>query len=247
MSTESSALTLFIRKLEGFAELTPAARKALLDIPVHVRTLEPATYLTREGDEPTGCAILVSGYAFRQKLTGEGARQILSLHIPGEALDLQHLFLDVADHSIQMLTRGEVALVQRKDLHSLFETEPSFARALLKHVMVEASIFREWVLNVGRRDAKSRMAHVLCEFAVRMQAQGLADGGGYELPITQEQLADVLGMTPVHVNRTLKALEAAGLIVRNRRTINFPSWERLRDAGDFNRRYLHMDEPIRAA
>lgn len=247
MSNDKSTLAPFLRKLEVFAELKPAARAAILELPVRLRAVESSTFLLREGDEPTTCTILVSGYAFRQKRTGEGARQILSLHIPGEALDLQHLYLGVADHSIQMLSRGEVAIAQRKDLHALLDAHPTFARAMLRHVMVEASIAREWVLNIGRRDAKSRMAHVLCEFAVRVQSQGLTGAGGYELPITQEQMADVLGMTPVHVNRTLKALEALGLIVRDRRTINFPSWEKLRDAGDFNRRYLHMDEPVRAA
>ena len=102
-------------------------------------------------------------------------------------------------------------------------------------------MFREWILNVGRRSALARVAHVLCELAVRLEAQGLADHYGYELPMTQEQLADVIGMTPVHVNRTLKALEADGLIKRNKRRISFPTWQALRDVGDFNQRYLHLE------
>lgn len=102
------------------------------------------------------------------------------------------------------------------------------------------------MLNVGRRDARTRMAHLLCEFALRMEKAGLASGNGFELPITQEQLADAVGLTPVHVNRTLKALEATGLITRNKRIIAFPSWERMRDVGDFNQRYLHLDRRQRA-
>jgi CRP-like cAMP-binding protein len=112
-------------------------------------------------------------------------------------------------------------------------------------ILVEASIFREWVLNVGRRDSIAKLAHLLCELGVRLDAEGLAEDYGYELPMTQEQLADALGLTPVHVNRTLKALEAEGLIVRSKRSISFPDWKRLRHVGDFNQRYLHL-EPQRS-
>jgi CRP-like cAMP-binding protein len=117
--------------------------------------------------------------------------------------------------------------------------------AILVKILVEASIFREWVLNVGRRDAKTRVSHLLCELAVRLDAEGLADHYSYELPMTQEQLADAVGLTPVHVNRTLKALEAEGLIVRSKKSVSFPDLMRLRSAGDFNQRYLHL-EPQRS-
>ena len=113
--------------------------------------------------------------------------------------------------------------------------------------LVEASIFREWVLNVGRRPAQARVAHVLCELGVRRETQGLAENYGYQLPMTQEQLADVCGLTPVHINRTLKSLEARGLIKRDKRRISFPDWQALRDVGDFNQRYLHMEVQSAAA
>jgi CRP-like cAMP-binding protein len=108
-------------------------------------------------------------------------------------------------------------------------------------LLVDASIFREWILNVGRRDARTRLAHVLCEFSIRLEAQGLADENGYELPMTQEQLADVLGLTPVHVNRTIMALEAEGFIARDKRRLRFPDWRKMRDVADFNQRYLHLE------
>jgi len=107
---------------------------------------------------------------------------------------------------------------------------------------VEASIFREWVVNIGQRDSRSRIAHLLCEFAYRLNAQALHAGDIYELPITQEQLADATGLTPVHVNRVLQALQREGLIERDRRMIRFPNWERMRDVADFNPRYLHTAE-----
>jgi CRP-like cAMP-binding protein len=241
VSIPDHPLHLLVRKLETHAPLAVEDRQALLDLSYSRRTLEASTYLVREGDMPVRCGILLSGFAYRQKHTGDGLRQIVALHIPGEAVDFQNLFLDISDHSVQMMTRGDVAFVPRAEFQDLVRSRASIAHAILIDILVEGSIFREWVLNVGRRDARTRMAHLLCEFAIRMQAQGLADIGGYDLPITQEQLADALGLTAVHVNRTLKALEAGGLITRNKRSISFPSWERMRDVADFNQRYLHLE------
>jgi hypothetical protein len=100
------------------------------------------------------------------------------------------------------------------------------------------------VLNVGRRDARSRMSHLLCEFAIRMQAQGLRIPKATICRSPRNNWADALGLTAVRVNRTLNLLEASGLIVRNKRSIPFPSWERMRDVADFNQRYLHLEPSI---
>jgi CRP-like cAMP-binding protein len=238
-------LELLVRNLQLRSHLPKKDREAVLALPFTLRTLEPSTYTVREADPPEFCTVLVSGFAYRQKLTGDGARQIIAIHIPGDALDFQNLFLDVSDHSIQMLTRGEVAFVPRPLMQDLARSRAAVGHAILVKILVEASIFREWVVNVGRRDSRSRLAHVLCELAVRLEAEGLAAEYGYELPMTQEQLADALGLTPVHVNRTLKALEAEGLIRRTKRNISFPDWNRLRTIADFNQRYLHL-EPQRS-
>jgi CRP-like cAMP-binding protein len=116
------------------------------------------------------------------------------------------------------------------------------ARAMWADTLIDASIFREWVVNVGRRTSIARIAHLLCEFALRMKHAGLSSDGVYELPMTQEQLADAVGLTAVHVNRVLKELGRLGLIVRERRSITIPDWEKLRNIGDFNARYLHLDQ-----
>ena len=245
MTASRHPLELLVRNLELRSPLPPQDRQAVLDLPYTPRTLEAGTYTIREADAPEHCAILASGFAYRQKLTGDGSRQIVALHIPGDALDFQNLFLDVSDHSIQMLTRAEVAFVTIRDLQVLARERPSVGHAILVKILVEASIFREWVLNVGRRDARMRVAHLLCELGVRLDVEGLAENYGYDLPMTQEQLADAVGLTPVHVNRTLKALESEGLILRSKRAVSFPDWKRLRLVGDFNQRYLHL-EPQRS-
>lgn len=239
-ASSAKAMELLYRNLSLHAQLGEEDRQAIMALPHFRRTLEPSSYVVREGDEPTECAILLSGFAFRQKTTYAGARQIVSLHIPGEALDFQNLFLDVSDHSVQTLTRAELAIAKRSDVQALARSRPAIGNAILVTMLVEASIFREWVLNVGRRDAQARVAHLLCEFGVRLDAMALADEYQYQLPMTQEQLADAVGLTPIHVNRTLKALEARGLITRKGRTIAFPHWQNMRAAADFNQRYLHL-------
>lgn len=238
--TRPHPLQLLIQKLETHHPLNPEDREAILQLPHKMRNVEAQTYLLREGDQPDRCAVLCSGYAFRHKLTGDGSRQILSLHIPGEAVDFQNLFLKEADHNVQMLTRGEVAEVPKSAFEEITLVRPEIGQAILVATLVEASIFREWVLNIGRRDSRSRIAHVLCEFAFRMAEQKLGPKDLYELPMTQEQLADATGLTPVHVNRVLKMLQAEGLIARDRRMIRFPDWSTMRDVGDFNPRYLHV-------
>ena len=207
---------------------------------MRLRKLDSGSYLIREGEVPTHCAVLIDGFAIRQKLTGDGARQIMAVCIPGDAIDLQNMFLDVSDHSVQLLTRATVADIPREALQNLVLNRPAIGKAIILLALVEASILREWVVNVGRRDARARIAHVLCEFAVRLERRGLSSSGGFELPMTQEQLADTTGLTPVHVNRVLKGLEAEGLITRQRRNVQFANWRALQDAGDFSRRYLHI-------
>ena len=127
-------------------------------------------------------------------------------------------------------------------LYALVDAHPRVGRALWIDTLIDGSIYREWVMNVGRRPAKQRIAHLLCEFAKRLKMANLGDEHGYSLPMTQEQLADATGLTPVHVNRSLKALEAEGLIVRNRRFVTIPDWERLRDQSGFSEVYLHLDQ-----
>ncbi len=240
MSADDHPLQGFASELDRLIPLSAEDRQAVLGLPARVRRLDAGSYLVREGSIPAHCAILVDGYAYRQKVTGEGSRQILAVCIPGDAVDLQNIFFDIADHSVQMMSVGHVVDVPRADIQQLMLFHPNLSRAILQLTLVEAAILREWVVNVGRRHARERIAHVLCEFAVRLETRGLARSDSYELPMTQEQLADATALTPVHVNRVLKSLESDGLIKRKRRHIQFPDWRALQDAADFSRAYLHI-------
>jgi CRP-like cAMP-binding protein len=240
MGIPKSPLANMVRTLESQAHLQPEDCAALLALSFTSKMLRPDAYVVREGHRPTHCSILLSGFAYRQKTHTDGGRQILSLHLPGDMLDLQNLFLDVSDHNVQTMTRSEVAFIPRSELVEIFYARPAIGKAILLSLLVEASILREWLLNVGRRDARARLAHLLCEFASRQAGGGEIGDEEYEMPMTQEQLADALGLTPVHINRTLRTLEEDGLFIRDKRSFRFPEWERLQQVAGFSRSYLHQ-------
>jgi len=240
--TPPEGMERIVRRLALRGPLDEADKDAIRALGFVNRTIEPAAYLVREGEPPTICTLLLSGFAYRHKVTGEGERQIMSVHMPGEFLDLQNIFLEVADHNVQALTRCEVAAVSAATIRELAEAYPRVGRAMWIETLIDSAIFREWIVNVGRRDSISRISHLLCEFALRLEAAGLARDHRYEMPMTQEQIADCTGLTPVHVNRVLKELGRMGLIEREKRAVTIVQWDRLRHLGDFNTRYLHLEE-----
>ncbi|HEX8528077.1 Crp/Fnr family transcriptional regulator [Allosphingosinicella sp.] len=230
-----------IERLGRRNPLDAADREAIAALPYVRKRVAAGAHLVRDGDRTENCAMLITGFAHRYKITGEGARQIVSLHLPGEFVDLHNSLLETADHSAQTLTDAEIAFIPHHSIRSLALARPAVGQALWRETLIDASIFREWVMNVGRRDARARIAHILCEFSLRLQAAGLAENHCYELPMTQEQLADAVGLTSVHVNRVLRQLAEEGLIARQRRSIVIGDWKRMREAGDFSERYLHPE------
>jgi CRP-like cAMP-binding protein len=232
-------------RLERHGSLSQSAHAALQQIHMTSKIMEPGSYIVREADAPSMCGILVSGFAYRQKVTGQGARQILAVGIPGDVVDLQNLYLRIADHSVQMLTEGEVLSFPRAALQDVAATEPAVARAILIETLLEASILREWLVNIGRRKGKTRLAHLLCEFAMRLESTRPTLDAEYELPMNQEHLGDALGLTSVHLNRMLRELSNDGLVRWTRKFISLPDWRKLREVGDFNSRYLHLDQTRR--
>lgn len=230
-----------LRKLEKRVTFSAEDRAEFENLPFRTKELNASSYIVREGDEIKNCCILLSGFAFRSKVVGNGGRQILSIHIPGDVVDIQHAMLGIADHNIQMLTTGEVALVSAAAVKELAVKNPTIGQALWLETLVDGAIFREWIANVGRRDARTRVSHLLCEFTVRLHTAGLTVGNRYELPMTQEQLGDATGLTAVHVNRTMQGLRSDGLISSNKRAITIENWNALTTVGDFNTAYLHPE------
>jgi CRP-like cAMP-binding protein len=240
-----SAATLepLLRKLEYRQKLGPEDRAALLALPHTTKQFQQHDYIVREGDEPQYSCVLLAGFAVRGKTGGQGQRQIVAIHMKGEVVDLQNAVLGVADHDVQMLTRGTIAMIPRHEIERIAAERPAVGRAMWIDTLVDAAIFREWIMNVGRRDARTRLAHLFCEFSLRLKLAGLGHHSDYELPMTQEQLGDATGLTPVHVNRTIKTLERDGLIKRSSaRSIQIGDWRKLAKVGEFDSTYLHMRE-----
>jgi len=231
---------LLLRRWSKHTQLTAEDRAALLSLPYTRKSFGKDAYLVREAQPATECQLLLRGFAFRQKLLRSGARQIISFHIPSEFVDLQNSVLGVADHSVQSLNRCEAAIIPRGPLMELAEARPAIRRAMWIDTLIDASIFREWVVNVGRRDSRARIAHLLCELVKRLQAIGMGTGETFEFPLTQEQVADATGLTAVHTNRTLQSLRRDGLIQLASGRLTVLDWEGLRNVGDFDELYLHQ-------
>lgn len=237
---QNHPLAPMVRKLDLWARLSDDDRAAILELPFKERSLSAGQFIVWEGDKPQNTCLLNSGFAYRHKTAGNGGRQIMSIHVKGDIVDLQNSLLGVADHNVQMLTDGKIALIPVDAVREIAFSRPDVGMAMWYETLVEGSIFREWVLNIGRRDARTRIAHLLCEFAVRLEVAELGKSNRYTLPITQDQLADAVALTSVHVNRTLMGLEADGLIKRTRREITIDDWPKLAKAADFQPRYLHL-------
>ena len=194
----------------------------------------------RTGDRPTRCFLVQDGFACSYKITGAGTRQILNFHVPGDVPDLQSLHLDVLDFSIGTITPCTVGFIQHDALHELCRQYPQITSAFWRETLIDAAMFRDWIVNNGKRDACAAMAHLLCELLVRLRAVGLAQDFRCDLPVTQSEFADALGISTVHTNRVVQDLRAAGLIILQGRTLTVLDWVGLKRTGDFDPTYLHL-------
>ena len=228
-----------IDKLDRLATLSIEDREILSAIPYSAETVTAGHLLVSEGSTISRCCLLIDGFACRYKLSAEGKRQIVSFHIPGEILDIQHLLLDRADHNVETITPAKIAWVSTEDLKALAFRREDIGQALWRDVLIDASIFREWVLNVGQRDAKTRIAHMLCEFAARLIRSGGATERDCRLPLSQQQIADATGLTAVHVNRMLRSLREDGALAVSSREVRIADYDALRAIASFDPSYLH--------
>ncbi|MGP8291738.1 Crp/Fnr family transcriptional regulator [Vreelandella zhanjiangensis] len=231
---------LLIRKLDTIFTLTDEERQGLQDLPIQTKEMKTHQDIVKEGEYPSQCCMVLEGATCTYKVTIDGKRQILALHVPGDMPDLQSLHLKVLDINIASISTCKLGFIQHIDLLCLLERFPRLIAAFWRETLVYASIFREWLLNNGQRESYTRIAHLICELAVRLNAVGLVHGNSFYMPATQAELADATGMTPVHMNRVLQALRADGLISNEQTKITIPDWSKLKEAGEFNPLYLHL-------
>ena len=231
-----------IRKLESIGFLGADEIAAICELPLELRTFPDGADLVRECDVPSHCCLIIEGLAARYKLTGDGQRQIMSFHWAGDVPDLQSLHLRTMDHSLTAITPVTAAFIPHDSIHRLVAAYPRIGSLLWRDTLIDAAIFREWLTSVGRRSAYSRIAHLLCELYLRARAVGLTGDQTMEMPITQAELGDALGLSSVHVNRSLQELRRDGLIVSRGRMLVITDWPGLQAAGDFDPTYLHIQK-----
>jgi CRP-like cAMP-binding protein len=232
---------ILFRKLRSISPLADDEKQCLATLSFSTRSVAADQDIIREGDRPSECCLVIEGFLCRYKLTDQGKRQIFSFHLPGDIPDLQSLHINVMDHSLLTLTPSKLAFIPHDSLIRLMHRCPRVADVLWRDTLIDAAVFREWMIGIGRRSAETRIAHVLCEVLVRMRAVGLADGDGCELPITQAELGDALGLSTVHVNRSLQELRGKRLITLRGSILTVQDWDGLKKAGEFDPTYLHLD------
>lgn len=233
------------RKLEGFADLAGEDHTAIEHLCADTRTVEAGTDLVREGERPAAVYLLLEGWAFRYKLLPDGRRQILAYLIPGDLCDIHIFILKTMDHGISLLCPARVAQIAPDRMLDIMGRHPRIERALWWSTLVDEAILREWLVNLGQRDAQDSLAHLLCEMWFRMRAVGLASPGrSFSLPLTQVQLADSLGLTPVAVNRALQRLRAEGLITLDQKRLTIHDPDRLATLSGFEPNYLHLGRGV---
>jgi CRP-like cAMP-binding protein len=239
--TDAGTEPLF-RLLSRYMALDHADRVALSALETGpIRKLNARSDIAREGENPSVVRLLVSGWACRYKDLPDGRRQIVGFFLPGDFCDLNVYILSELDHSIGALTGVRFFEIQPEQFQEVIDQRPNLIRALLWHEMVASGIQRQWLLSIGQRSALERLAHLFVELYYRLQAVGLATGLTFELPLTQNHLAEANGLSPVHLNRTLQEMRREGLIELSDRQLKIADLKHLKKVAMFNSNYLHFN------
>lgn len=234
------AIGTLVRKLRSDTRLSEDDEAAIRTLPVQLKNVDAETALVREGDRPNCCCLIVKGFAHRSKVTDTGRRQILAFHIPGDIPDLQSLLLRTLDHDLFTTSPATLGFINHSDLSTLIDARPSVARALWRETLIDAAVFREWIVNLGARSAPSRLAHLLAELRQRLAGVGLVADGEFPFPVTQSELAEALGTSAVHVNRVIQTFRAQGLLDIRKNSVTLMDIEKVIAVGGFVPTYLHQ-------
>ena len=234
-----------LMKLRARDEIGAEEEEAIRGSISDVKEVRADTIVVRAHQPVDTCNILISGIACRYKDLRDGSRQITELHVSGDYTDLHSFTLKYLDHDIGALTDCRFAIVPHERMRDITERFPHLTRIYWFATNLDAAIHREWELSLGRRSALSRLAHMFCELKVRLDIVGLAGERSYALPLTQADLSECLGLTSVHVNRTLKELRESGLVSFRSGEVDILDWEGLKRAAEFDPAYLYLDRRSR--
>jgi CRP-like cAMP-binding protein len=198
----------------------------------------PRTELISQDAEGQSYFVLLEGWAACSKLLPDGRRQIINFAVPGDFLGLRCFLLPKADHAVVTITEASVSQFPQQQMVDLIRANPKFGAAVLWALSFEQAIVVDHLVNIGRRSALERTAHLLLELEARLSLVGLSADGSFEVPVTQEDLGDVLGLTTVHVNRVLRQLRTRDLIGIRQRRVEILDRDGLEELAQFAAGYL---------
>ncbi len=239
----AAALNLFVKRLSLRSNMTDEEAGAILGLKGELREVPAHKDFVRAGEPVDHSCLVVDGLVGRFGQNGEGLRQITCFHIQGDMADLPSVVTPKSGWGLSAMTKSVLLRLPHKELRRIAAAHPGVAEAFWRDCVVDGSIFSEWVVNMGRRDSITRLAHMFCEMAIRSELAGLGDKKSYPLPATQADLGDATGMTPVHVNRTLKELRERSVLTAQMGTVTIEDWDQLVSIGDFDDGFLLLDGP----
>ena len=237
LASEIRGMNALARKLRNLATVHDEELRALVTMLSVKRSIRRGEAIIAIGSSSTYSTVLLQGFACRYKIIENGRRQIFMFQYPGDFCDGHSYILPTQDNAVSALTECSVGIILHKDIERITAKFPNLGLALWRDTMIEASIFREW--NVGQRPALERIAHLLCEQTVRLEAVGIIGGA---IPMTQVDLADAAGLSTVHTSRTIQDLRQLGVLLKNSRAIAVAHWDRLVEIAKFDGRYLNMPQ-----
>jgi CRP-like cAMP-binding protein len=233
-----------IRSFSRRDRLTEEERRLIERLPRRVRSFQNDEELVKEGSRPTESCLILQGYAGRAQFLEDGKRQFTALHVAGDFVDLHALMLRLMDHSVIAIGRCEAAFIPHASLIALVEEAPHLGRLFWLSTVIDAAIQRTWITNLGRRSPSQHIAHLVCELHLRLEVVGLLRGNSFEFAATQTDVADMVGLSLVHVNRTIQELRAQQLLTWRNGIITIDDVDRLREFAGFDPVYLNLfNEP----
>lgn len=229
-----------IASLERRDALSDAERQALRDLPWRLKRYGDGEEMIAEAARPSESCLLVDGIAARSRHLANGNRQLTALHVPGDFVDLHGFFLKIMDHAVIALMPATVAFVPHRDIQRLAEEMPHLGRMLFMMVAIDAAIQRNWIACMGRMEPIRHLAYLVCEVYRRLEVVGRVENASFEFPLTQAEIADLVGLSIVHTNRTLQDLRATGFVIWKDNRIAIRDWEGLARLADFDPTYLNL-------
>jgi CRP-like cAMP-binding protein len=234
-------ISVHLKKLKRRIEISSDEERALRSVVTETRRVGPDQVLIRGGQELNVSLLLIDGWLARAKDLPGGERQVTQLHVAGDFADLHSFTLKCLDHDVMTLSDCIIGVAPHERLKEVTERFPKIARYYWFSTNVDAAITRELALSLGQRSAISRMAHLFCELHVRLDAVGHARDDGFDFPLTQRELSECLGLTVVHVNRTIQELRRRGLVELENRQLTILDKRGLEGVAEFDPSYLYLD------